>query len=237
MPQGFIAGGTSYENQSLSDILTDIQNWINISNETLDFFVKTTDEVKNSDFFKKVPYEYKAMIYEVPQICKTNIEDFTKVFEAINKNELSKDKVELFRKIGVRAFASNEDNKKYFKSRDDGYWHDYDNADFRKIEKLYQEYGDYTATLWDVTNAASRLLDYVDVVKDVINMKYEDKSINIGDGNTIVDSAIGTNNKNNHNRASKNKESLFSKIIWKLVIPIIVGIAIVIILAWLGFEN
>ena len=64
MAQGFIAGMTSYENQSLQNIVDDIINWIEYSEDVKKAITNKYSELKNSEFYKKIPYDYKAMINE-----------------------------------------------------------------------------------------------------------------------------------------------------------------------------
>lgn len=237
MAQGFMAGFTTYENQSLSDIVEDIGNWIDYSEKTIEFFENTIDEIKNTAFYNKISYDYKSFMYEAIQICRTNIEDFKQVLNAIEQNQLTSEKVDLFFKIGKRAVSNSEENKKCFKGYGDERWHDYGNPDFHKVEDLYAKFGDYSATLWDVTNAAVRLRDYIDVPKEVTSLKYENKSINIGNGNTITKSAIGYDNQVDNQIEETKTEKWYSKIAWNIVVPIIVGLAVIIIAAWLGLEN
>lgn len=237
MAQCGMAGFTTYENQSLSDIVEDIKFWIEYSKQTIEFVQKTIAEIKDKEFFEKISYEYKSYIFEIIQICKTNIEDFQQVLYAIENHQLTNDKVSLFFKIGKRAVTNSDDNKKYFKLSDDGRCHDYGNPDFHKIEDLYAKFGDYSATLWDVTNAAVRLRDYIDVPKEISTMKYENKSINIGNGNEIVGSAIGYDNKAEIKTNGDNEEKLPSKIVWNVLVPIVVGVIVVAICVWLGIQK
>ena len=111
MAQGFMAGFTTYENQSLSDIVEDIGNWIDYSEKTIEFFENTIDEIKNTAFYNKISYDYKSFMYEAIQICRTNIEDFKQVLNAIEQNQLTSEKVDLFFKIGKRAVSNSEENK------------------------------------------------------------------------------------------------------------------------------
>ncbi len=233
MAQGFMAGATSYDDQSLSDIKEDILRWIEYSKEIIQKFEVTIKEIEKEEFFKKVPFDYKCMISGVPQICRTNIEDFSRTLNAIENHRLTKEIVELFRKIGIRALTNNDENKRCYRSNDER-WHDYDDLTFKKIEELYADFGDYTATLWDVTNAASRLMDYIDIPEGVTAMKIENNSINIGDKNKIKNSKIGS--KNTIEQKTE-KESFPSKVFWQIFIPIVVGVIVVAICVWLGIQK
>lgn len=234
MAQCFMAGMTSYENQSLSDISEGITHWITYSEETKNDIHELLSKLKDTAFYSHIPYDYKAMIHEMPRICQTNIDDFKRTLEAIQAHTLTQGNVDLFWKIGTRAIENGNDNKKYYKSRDDGYWHDYGNPEFKMVEDIYAMFGDYCATLWDVTNAASRLKDYIDIPKEVTAMKYENNSINIGDRNKIKKSNF--HSKNKIVNSTNTGETVGSKIKWQIVVPIVVGVIIAAIVFYLGIN-
>ena len=240
MAQGFIAGATSYENQSLTDIVEDISYWITYSGEQKKLTTEHLAKLKTTDFYACIPYNYKAMIHEMPQICQTNIDDLSRVLTAISSRCLSKENIDLFRKIGRRAIENGNDNRKYYKSRDEGYWHDYDNPDFRIVEEIYASFGDYCATLWDIGNAAARLQDYIDVPNEVTVVKYENNSVNIGNNNQISNSVIGSQNTAEIEQESVipdgNKESLVSKGFWQIIIPLVVTVLGAALCVWLGIN-
>lgn len=66
-------------------------------------------------------------------------------------------------------------------------------------------------------------------------MKYEDNSIHIGDKNKIRNSAIGQNSQI-RNAKSKNNEKWYSKLFWKLFIPIAVLVIAAATCLWLGLK-
>ena len=240
MAQSFMAGMTSYENQSLTDIIEDITRWISYSEKTKDKILDLLSKLKNTKFYSQIPYDYKAMIHEMPQICQTNIDDMRRTLEAIQSHALTQGMVDLFWKVGKRAIENGNDNKKYYKSRDDGYWHDYDNAEFRMVEDIYAMFGDYCATLWDATNAASRLKDYIDVPKEVTTMKIENNSVHIGNNNQISNSVIGSQNTAEIEQETvvpeSKEESIASKSFWQILVPIVVGVIVVAISVALGLS-
>lgn len=73
--------------------------------------------------------------------------------------------------------------------------------------------------------------------KEHIVVKHEDKSIHIGDGNAIVGSVIGQDNNVISKNQDVKKEKWYSKVAWNFIVPIIVGLVIIIISAWLGLES
>jgi len=241
MSQGLFAGGTSYEEQSLQDIKEDISGWIDYSSEVLVFFEKTLVQLKETEFYKKkVPFDYLCVINSVPRLCNTNIADLKITLKAIEEDKITDEIVNLFSKVGKRTYDNERENRTEYKSIDDGYWHDYDDSDFRRVESLYTKYANYCCTLFDICNAACRLKDYVNSdisASNIINIDASDNSVSvdnsvkIGDRNTIRNTAIGKDAEN-----SLGKETVFSKVLWKIIIPIIVGIVTAVLLVCLGLE-
>lgn len=246
MSQGLFAGGTSYEHQSLNDIEEDIDRWIEYSTEEKASYEKLLSQLKKTDFYnKKVPFDYLCVITRAQKNFATNIEDLKLVRIAILDNKISRETVSLFNKIGERAFKNQQENKEVFDLRGDGYWHDYDDPDFKKVEVLYIKYAEYCSTLFDVCSAARRLEDYINsdiatsnIIIDassnsvsVDNSISVDSSIKIGDRNRIRNSIIGKNDG-----SGQVKETAFSKIIWRIIVPILIGIAIAAISLGLGLK-
>lgn len=240
MAQCAMAGMTSYENQSLADIVKDIERWISYSEEVKREVTELLSKIKATKFYTQISYDYKSTMHEMPQICQTNIDDLARTLESINSRTLTQANVELFRKVGRRAYENGEDNKKYFKIRDEGYWHDYGNPEFQMVEEVYAMFGDYCATLWDVTNAASRLRDYIDVPKEITAMKVENNSVHIGSNNQITNSVIGSKNTAEIEQETavpeSKEESIASKSFWQILVPIIVGVIVVAICVAIGLN-
>lgn len=240
MAQSFMAGMTSYENQSLADIVEDIMHWIACSEKTKDSISGMVSDLKATKFYIKIPYDYKVMIHEMPQICQTNLDDMKRTLNAIQAHTLRQGDVDLFWKVGKRAIENGNDNRKYYKSRDDGYWHDYGNPEFKMVEDIYAMFGDYCATLWDVTNAASRLKDYIDVPKEITAMKIENNSVHIGSNNQITNSVIGSKNTTEIEQETvvpeSKEESIASKSFWQILVPIIVGVIVATICVAIGLN-
>ena len=232
MAQRLIAGTTSYENQSLSDIVDDIIQWIDYSEKVKRHVATELCKLKSLEFYKQIPYDYKAIIHDMPRICQTNIEDLQRTLYAINNHALATKIVELFRKIGIRASENSEENKKYYQS---GYWHDYGNSEFQVVQDIYKTFGNYCASLWDVTNAASRLEDYVDIPEEITTMKYENNSINFGNNNKVKKCNFHSRNKEDNSHKTNN-EGKSSKVFWNILVPIVVGVIVVAVCVWLGLQ-
>jgi len=73
-----------------------------------------------------------------------------------------------------------------------------------------------------------------------VTVKIEDSSVYIGNNNQIFNSVIGSKNTAEIEQeiavSEGNKESLFLKIKWKIVVPIVVGVIIAAITSYLGIN-
>lgn len=86
MVQGMFAGGTSYEDQSLENIYDDIKNWIKYTRETEAVLILNKSAVKNSEFWNKIEYNFRAIIDKAIRYCGVIIHDLELVKDAIERN-------------------------------------------------------------------------------------------------------------------------------------------------------
>jgi hypothetical protein len=60
MTQGFIAGCTNYQEQTLEDIRSDIEWWIKYSKQTQIDFLETIDLLKAANYWREcVPFDFR----------------------------------------------------------------------------------------------------------------------------------------------------------------------------------
>ena len=235
MTQGLIPGGTNYSGQTLGDIKNDIEFWKKIAKENKELFETTILQLSKSGYWgNKVPFSFRVFCQTVPQICTTIINDFDIILKDIDKNNITKRTVKLMRNIANIANENEEQSWRTYK--EDHYWKEYSDKEFSLAENLYKEGRDFFCTLIDVGNAAARVEDYMtdEKGKTVIesadqSVHITDNSIRVGDGNTIKSSVIGKDNETN----TQKKES---KLVWKIIVPIFVGVAVVAICLWLGLK-
>lgn len=230
MAQSFIAGMTNYGEQTIEDIKKDILDWIEYSKRVKVLFVETIIELKTTGYWKKVPFGFACFCEDISKICDTFCHDFEIVIEAIDKDNITKREISLMRNIYNCARENEEFSWKTYKDKNDGYWKEYGNAEFEKVETLYGRGRDFFVTLKDVANAVARMEDYMKTESTVIN-NIENKSIHIGDGNKINNSPIGNTITN-----ETQKESFFKKYIWGIISGIIVSVVATVILVWLGLK-
>lgn len=94
-----------------------------------------------------------------------------------------------------------------------------------------------------IANNDLLIANIVDTIKKANNnvdheiKTYVDNSVHIGDGNNIIGSAIGQNNSVANDIKRGKKESLFSKISWGIIAPIIVIVVGAAICVWLGLKQ
>lgn len=172
MAQGIMGGLTSYEEQSLPDILRDISNWIHYTSERKAFMLKQKDELAKSKYWEKIPFDFQLTIITSISYFDTIIHDLELVKRSIEKNRITKREVVLLRNIGIKAVEYNREYGKTYKE-DRRYWHDYGNPDFIIAEEMYGKGRDYFVTIQDTANAAYRLEDYMEkgqVINNSLNI-------------------------------------------------------------------
>lgn len=226
--QSFIAGTTNYSEQSIKEIRSDILRWIEYAQEIKKLFQETITNSKHSKYWFKVASGFAAFCESVPMICDTFCEDFKIIVNAIDNDNITKREIALMKNIYKCTVQNEEFSWKTYKGHDDGYWHDYGNPEFEKVENLYGKGRDFFITLRDVGNAVSRMEDYMK--EEIKSTHIEDNSIHIGDGNKIKKSPFG-----NHISDGK-QESFFKKYVWQILAAIIAGVAVTYICVWLGLK-
>ncbi len=66
-------------------------------------------------------------------------------------------------------------------------------------------------------------------------MKQENNSVKIGKKNKITNSVIGSYNQIT-NEDQQQSEKWYNKLFWKIIIPVVVGVAVVAICLWIGLK-
>lgn len=172
MAQSIFGGGTSYEEQSLDDILEDIERWLEYTKKTKQRLSESLEKSKNNGFWAKVDCDFQLTIYSSLSYFQTIINDLSLIKEAIIYERITNREVVLLKKIGEKSFEYNIEYGKTYKRNER--WHDYGNPDFQVVEDMYAKGRDYFVTLQDAGNASSRLEDYMQrgqIVHNSINIK------------------------------------------------------------------
>lgn len=159
MAKGIIAGVTDYSYQSLSDIISDLENESKFLSETVEVLEGNIHDLKESeDWDKKVNSNFKNISLVSLHYYKTAIEEIDDIVSEI-PNGIEEHHCRRLKNI---AKVASENNKKIGKV-----WHqdykrkEYGKAYFRKVEKIYTESRDAAANLLDVANMAERLEDFI----------------------------------------------------------------------------
>ena len=219
MAQGIFAGGTDYSGQTIREIKSDIENWMEYSQKIKNEFNQIISELMDDKYWEtEVPFEFRSFCEGTVRICDTFYSDFQIVVKSIESDNVTKREIELMKNIYTVAVDYENWSWRSFRQKD-GYWHDYGNPLFLKAERLYADGRDFYVTLKDVSNALCRMEDYV---KDERITQINDNSINIGDNNDLRNVRI--NHEQNVNRESQPKESWFKKFWWTFLVPIAVAV-------------
>ncbi len=197
MAQGLFGGLTSYETQSLQDILEDIEKWIKFTNETEELIKERHGQLQNCGFWNKIPYNFQCTIECTMRYFGTIKYDLTLIQESIKKNYITEKEVKLLRTIGRKAGKMDIEYGKIYKE-DLHTWSDYSNPDFSLAEEVYNNGRDYFITLIDARNAAERLEQYVEekIINNVVNISGNATGIQLQQG---MINSMTSSNENNFN--------------------------------------
>lgn len=170
MAQSIFGGATSYEEQSLNEIKSDIIKWISYTKEIQSDMNDRLNNAKECNYWKNVGFDFQMTIYSSISFFQTILDDLNLIIDAIDKNVITIKEVNLLRKIGQNSINYNVNNyPKSFKGNKNYSWHDYGNPDFHNIEEMYAHGRDFFVTLQDAANAASRLEYYMSAQNTVNN--------------------------------------------------------------------
>jgi hypothetical protein len=159
MGQSLIGGATSYEEQSLTDILDDVKKWVEYTLDSKSKILEYKNQFQDA-YWYKIPWNFQLTITSTLMFLDTILFDLGLIKAALLANNVTSKEVALLRNIGRNATKKNIEYGKTFKE-DNCYWHDYKDAQFKIAEKIYCEGRDYFVTLMDADNAAHRLEDYM----------------------------------------------------------------------------
>jgi len=186
MVQGLIGGMTNYNNQSLNDIVGDINDWIGYSLETKNFLEDNMEFLKKNDYWNNIPFNFQMTLYSSIRCQNTFISDMQLVLKAIDTNHLTKREVELIKNIGNIAIEYNREYGQTYK--EDSRWKNYGDENFRVAEQLYAKGRDYFVTMQDASNLSARLNNYINTIPPIVNQSIH-QTVN-GAGNIVT----GVNN-------------------------------------------
>ena len=159
MTKGIFGGMTDYSHQSLSDIIIDLNNEIRIINSFLAVINKNIDDLKIASYWdKKVPYDFRNIVYYALRHYNTAIAEFKDIIPDLNR-EVKDHHIRRLKQIANVAQQINIDIGQI--------WHkeyenkEYGNDDFFKVELVYGNTRDTAVSLLDIDNIAERLNDFI----------------------------------------------------------------------------
>lgn len=161
MAQGIFGGATSYEEQSLQDILDDIIGWIQYTTERKEFILAQKSIVEKSGFWEKIAFDFQMTILTTLTYFDTILYDLNLIKLSLEENHITEKEVNLLRNIGIKSNSYNTEYGRTYRE-DKRYWHEYGNPAFKEVEKIYGKGRDYFVTMQDACNAAARLEDYME---------------------------------------------------------------------------
>lgn len=161
MAQGIFGGATSYEEQSLQDILQDINAWVDYTVNKKQYILEQQKLLQQSGFWDKIAFNFQATIITTISYFDTVIFDLNIVKAAIENSCIKEKEIKLLKNIGKKAREYNREYGETYKE-DLRFWCDYGNPDFIVAEQVYGRGRDYFVTMQDAGNAAARLEDYME---------------------------------------------------------------------------
>src|SRR5258708_11693472 len=157
MVRALAIGSTSYDHQSLSDILIDLNDWIEALHQTKDMFQKTLDSLSGQPYWEESNSDFKILSHYALKFFDTSEGEITEIAQEIN-NEVFSHHVSRLKKLGLTA----EKLWSQYGEVWNNYVHrDYQNADFQKLELLYTEGRDMAGDMFDIAKSSARLREFV----------------------------------------------------------------------------
>lgn len=162
MAQSIFGGSSEYSDQTLADIIEDLEKWVVFSEETLSLFDKTICELKQNNYYQTVPFNLRAMYERATRKLNTFISDLNVIIKSINADSIFVRDVNLLNNIGRISILSNHQfGTVYHDIVDRWSGANFQDSNFLMIERLYHEGRDVFVSLMDASNAAERLKDYM----------------------------------------------------------------------------
>lgn len=190
MAQSIFGGSSEYSDQTLADIVEDLEKWVVFSKETLTLFDKTICELKQNNYYQTVPFNLRAMYERATRKLNTFISDLNVIINSINTDSIFIRDVNLLNNIGRISILSNHQFGMVYHDIIDR-WNgaNFQDPKFLMIERLYLEGRDVFVSLMDASNAAERLKDYMS------NRHQQNQNITVYGSDNHIQAAIGSNNE------------------------------------------
>jgi hypothetical protein len=166
MTRSMLAGITDYRHQTLKDILSDLQKWVNELEQVTSIMNENIEKLEGVGYWDEVSDDFKSTIYYSLKFYKTSVEEIKSMLLEFGK-EVRKDHIVRIKRLSEVAAELDRDFGKAW------YQHygkkEYGKGEFKLVEKLYQEGRGMAIDMWDLSNLAERLEDFVGSKSDNIN--------------------------------------------------------------------
>lgn len=190
--QGFAVGCTNYNDQSLADIVLDIEKWICFIVETKNYVEKTIDYLKGCGYWDKhLSFNYKLNCNSYLRYSKTIEDDLTRIKSDIISEEISNVTINLMHNVCNIVVKNADAIRESF--NDDNFKKDYGNKFFLKAETLYNEICDTLCTIIDIENMTRRVEMFMKQ-KNELNV-YNNNGVVVAGNNS---GTINVNNQTNN---------------------------------------
>lgn len=167
MVRGLGIGSTGYSNQSLPDMLIDLEQWIEFLRDSDNTFKSTIEELEKIGYWSSVDYDFKASCYDLRRYFNTAINDLQEVINGIN-SEIKEYHIRLLKNLGANAHEQHSHHRKIWREYPNK---EYGDATFKMVETLYAEGSDMAGDMFDLNNLAARLEHFVGMSKQINSSK------------------------------------------------------------------
>lgn len=192
MARSMMAGMTDYSHQSFVDLKGDLIYWRELSLERAEWIEENISKLESIDYWKKVPYDFQSEIYYSKKFFTTVVSEIDLITKDI-ESEVQDNHVRRLISLAETAQKENRDIGQTWHGDYESGWKEYRNENFMVVEELYGRTRDLVASLSDLANIASRLVDFKGKMKkedskSILNSAQfgDNVTVNIGDNNTVT---------------------------------------------------
>lgn len=171
MAKGLIGGMTDYSHQSFDDIVSDLES----EKENTEAFIELIEDGiqnanKNKYWEENVPFNFKSMIAYSLKHYKTTVTELNEIIEEI-QYEVQEHHCKRLQRISSVAQEINYEIGQVWHRKYEDKYKDYENEDFRLVERVYADTRDMAVNLLDISNVAGRLNDFIGKTKKTMDKK------------------------------------------------------------------
>jgi hypothetical protein len=147
---------TDYSHQSIDDIMSDIETWILSLQQIQELFHKNIEYLNESGYWDEIGVvDFQFLVGYALKFYQTSEKELAEILEDIKTAEIQTNHVT---RLSSMAETADKLNRRY-----GAVWHkesffkDYQNPDFRRVEKIYAKGRDMAVDMLDLDSLAIRL--------------------------------------------------------------------------------